>query len=116
MKYEYEISTLKVGQREILTFNLLGVSGLSTVVTLINDILWVDVGELAIDAINRVINGSSESEEFETEACTAWIDKELTKITNNFSDVPDECLIESVELKALIEKWLEAKKKFESKA
>lgn len=115
MKYQYKISTLKIGQNEILVFNLLGISGLSTVVTLINDILWVDVGKLALDEIYRVLDGSAEFGEFETEACTAQIRKEFTKVINNFSDVTDKCLIETIELKYLIEKWVEAKIRFEQK-
>jgi hypothetical protein len=63
-----------------------------------------------LDLINKVLSGESNYEESTGNNCTLEINKETTKIIDNFSiEGESECVIETNELKKIIELWAEKK-------
>ncbi|MNW26995.1 Antitoxin [compost metagenome] len=62
--------------------------------------------------IEKVLNKESELEEIGGNICSLEIMKDKTKVINNFVNegMQVECEIETIELKALIELWIEENK------
>lgn len=57
--------------------------------------------------IQKVLSGESNYEECTGNNCTLEIYRETTKIIDNYSEEDDECVIETIELKQIIELWTE---------
>lgn len=57
--------------------------------------------------IDKVISGESIYEECTGNNCTLEIKQDITKILDNYSEEGDECVIETKELKKIIELWAE---------
>lgn len=115
MKYKYTVFPVKIGPHEKLVINLLDEYNIPTVNTLLNSDIGPGLsGEHAIDLINKVLENRSEKEIWSFNACTIYINKDFTKIVNRLvdEDQVDESVIETEELKDLIEAWILEKKKY----
>jgi hypothetical protein len=81
----------------------------------VNDLLTGDIQGGSPDPwlrrINSVLSGQSSYEEVTGNSCTAEIKPDFTKIFNNFTLEEVECLIETSELKQLIEMWVNERTK-----
>jgi hypothetical protein len=66
-----------------------------------------------LDAIDRVLEGTSEAEELTGNVCTLEIGREVTRVTDSLADdgEGEACVIETPELKELILIWLNEKEK-----
>lgn len=60
--------------------------------------------------INKVLKGESKYEEGTGNNCTLEINYNVTRIIDNYSEEDEECVIETSELKKIIELWAEKNK------
>lgn len=63
-------------------------------------------GDPWINLIHKVLKGESSYEECTGNNCTLEIKKDITKIIDNYSEDEEECIIETIELKKIIELWV----------
>lgn len=104
MKYTYRIEKVKTNWgTEILTMNLPDeVSAAASFITNITE----DFGEWYLEGFNLVLSGKEEYQERDGEFLGSQIKKDFTKIYDMFEGTHESCEIETIELKELIEIWL----------
>ncbi len=65
-----------------------------------------------LEHIDRVLQGESDSEITGGNICGLEIGRDFSKVTNHFvtGDMQEECIIETEELKKIVELWVEINK------
>lgn len=117
MKYSYKLRQVDLAHsRKTLAIDL------PVELAVVETFLMSDINQGSknsfLKAIDRVLNGESEYQEITGNVCCLEIRKNTTKVINVLAEFTDEnidseCLIETAELRKLIETWLDAKSKFD---
>lgn len=113
MKYNYKIEKVKTNWgTEILTMVL--PQEISVAASFISNITE-DMSEWYLEGFNNVLSGEEEYQERDGEFFGSQIKKDFTKIYDMFKGINEFCQMETVELKELIEIWLNELHKFNKK-
>lgn len=113
MKYNYSFERIKTNwDIEILTICLpKEIDAAASFITNISK----DMGKWYIEGFNDVLSGKEEKQERDQEFLGCLIKKDLTKIYDMTGGNIESCEIETIELKNLIEIWLDELAEFSIK-
>jgi hypothetical protein len=105
MKYNFSIEIIKTSYgNEILVMKL--PDELSTVASYISNISK-DYGDWFLEGFELVLSGREKYQERDGEFLGSRIEKDFTYIYDMFGGEFEKCTIETIELKRLIEAWLD---------
>lgn len=114
MKYSYSIDIIKHQGGEDFIFRLS--EDMKVVQIFINsDLMTERSAKECVNLIDKTLSGNSLIENFSGNLCFTSIKAEATIIEYSYSSNDNKYEIETLELKALIEAYIEEKKKFLSK-
>jgi hypothetical protein len=114
VKYQYEMVVLQVGPHQIPRIRV------PDEIEMVGIFLGSDVqdregmGNFFLEAIENVLSGKEEYDVVSGNVCGLEIRKDCTRVIDNLADdgIGNACLIETEELKKLIEVWLDHLDKF----
>ncbi|UYZ13966.1 hypothetical protein A6764_03015 [Brevibacillus sp. WF146] len=107
MKYSHKIINNAEGDFKRLKLP----EEISTVEYLLHD-MEAFRSPIFLESIERVLQGESDFESTGGNICSLEIGRDVAKVTNHFvsEDMLEECIIETEELKKIIELWIEINK------
>jgi len=106
LKYSYQFRTVTVTQfRKVLIIDL--PEEIELVATFLNSDVQND-GHWFLDAIDKVLSGQADYQEFGGNVCIIKVTPKMTKVIDSLADdgIGNYCEIETEELKELILIWL----------
>jgi hypothetical protein len=111
MKYPYKVEYLAIGSKQVPVLRLPKEIELVTAF-LFSDVQSGGVGDFYVSEIDLVLQGKALHRAVGGNAFVVEIKKDFTKLIHTLRDDEDghECLIETTELRELIEIWLDIRK------
>lgn len=108
MKYNFGFDLTPLGSVRIIL-----PPELSVVATFLEDDVQGDDGAFWVSRINQVFAQDLDCVELGGNSCNLEVRKDITRVTNEYLEgEQNECLIETIELRNLIEAWVEERTKY----
>lgn len=108
MKYNNDFELTPLGSLRIIL-----PPEISVVATFLEDDVQGDDGTFWLSRINQVFEEDLDCVELGGNSCNLEIRKDITRVINEYlEEEQNECLIETIELRNLIEVWVEESKKY----